>query len=370
LTISHGEHISEFYSRAQELAREIDIANLPDGNSANLLYQFLLQLRRTADPTILGITNTYWSQITIFRRNPSHFTAVKLPWELHDLFSELEASDISILSLPGMSDTNGRSSNFAIEDYSNNNITPPIPAPFAAYSGAPSRMFVDNNNSTPAIPDSYNNNNIQSMLVPIAAYGGSHPRYNNNTNNNNNSKHAGSHHKEVSVHHTRDGRRYISDNSSKIACNLCFNKHPNPWHTANNCPFKHPTHIIEKAVRERVMQHNALHGAENQDYSKNQDSPSKPHAPPTSATANRALFCDTKTNIISPSPLRHSDQSILQDTLLVDLPIDSADEIVHTDIFQVPVIPTANMGQSPSLQEDFSLDDLIFDPNHYLSYNS
>ena len=34
LTIINGEYISEFYSRAQELAREIEITNLPDGNSA------------------------------------------------------------------------------------------------------------------------------------------------------------------------------------------------------------------------------------------------------------------------------------------------------------------------------------------------
>jgi hypothetical protein len=341
LTIINGEDISEFYSRAQELAKEIEIANLPDGNSAALLHQFLFQLRRTADPTILGITSTYWIKITQFRRLPSHFTAVKLPWELHDLFSDLEASEISILSFPRTTYGTGESSNFAIEDYSNNNnIGSALPTPFAAYGGSHPR-------------NSYNNNNSN-------AYRGSH--------NNNTYKPADSVTKDVSIHQTRDGRRYISDGSSKVACNLCFNKHPNPWHTADNCPFKHPTHIIEKTVRERVMQHNALHGAENKAYTKNQDSPSKPHAPPTSATANSAILCNIEPEIISPPASAISEQTMLTDTLLNDIQFASGDEIVHTETFQVPVLPTANMGKI--LNEDFSLDELIFDPDHYLSYSN
>ena len=137
-----------------------------------------------------------------------------------------------------------------------------------------------------------------------------------------------------------------------------------------NCPFKHPTHIIENVVRKRVMQHNALHGAGNQAYSYNLDSPSKSHAPPTSATTNCAILCDTKPEIVSSVNIIQLEPPILQDTLVDDVLLDSADEIVHTEIFQVPVIPTANMGQSPSIQEDFSQDELIFYPNHYLSYSS
>ena len=161
LIIINDEHVSEFYSRAQELAREIDIANLPDGNSAALLHQFLVQLRRTIDPTLLGITNIYWTKIAPFCRNLSHLTAVKLPGELHDLYSDLEASDMSILSLPGLSDMPARSSNFAIENYSTNNISQTIHVLFAAYSGTQPRIFGDNNNFTPAIAD---NNNIQPIL--------------------------------------------------------------------------------------------------------------------------------------------------------------------------------------------------------------
>ena len=52
---------------------------------------------------------------------------------------------------------------------------------------------------------------------------------------------------------------------------------------------------------------------------------------------------------------------------------DFADEIIHTETFDVPFLPTANMGQSTSpatLREDFALDDLIFDPTQYLSYSN
>jgi len=341
LTILHGEDISEFYSRAQELAREIEIANLPDGNSAALLHQFLFELHRTADPTILSITGPYWTKITQFRRNPSHFTAVKLPWELHDLFSDLEASEISVLTLPHTQPVSGRSSNLAIEDYSNHNIGSEMPAPFAAYGGSNIRASNNNNTYKP-------HRGIQ---------------------NNNNTKPAGSVTKSVSIHHTRDGRRYVSD-VSKVACNFCFNIHPNPWHTADNCPFKHPTHIIEKAVRERVMQHNALHGAENATYTKDQDSPMKPHAPPTSATANSATLCPTGPEVISPAPITLSEQPTVSNSHFDEAQLTSDDEIVHTETFDVPILPTANMGQTPSLTEDFALDELIFDPNHYLSYSS
>ena len=242
-----------------------------------------------------------------------------------------------------MQNISGRSSNFAVEDYCNNNIGPEMPAPFATYGSSHNRTGTShNNNMSHAHRGPLNNNNINSV---------------------------GSVNKSVTIHQTRDGRHYVSD-VSKVACNLCFNKHPKPWHTADNCPFKHPTHIIEKAVRERVMQHNALHGAENKAYTKDQDSPMKPHAPPTSATANSATLCHTEPKVISSPNNYLSEQPPLHTTLLDEIPFTSDDEIVHTEIFQVPVLPTANMGQTPSLHEVFALDELIFDPNHYLSYSS
>ena len=137
LTIINGEHISEFYSRAQELAREIDIANLPDGNAAALLYHFLVALRRTNDPTILGLTNVYWSKITAFRRNPTHFTSPKLPWELHDVFNDLETSEVSILSFQSLPNSPTTSDNLAIEDYAGPGNSATLHAPFAAYGSHP-----------------------------------------------------------------------------------------------------------------------------------------------------------------------------------------------------------------------------------------
>ena len=93
----------------------------------------------------------------------------------------------------------------------------------------------------------------------------------------------------ISIHHTKGGRRFLavgnnstnnkpklrdtSTNHQMPPCKLCLNKHTNPWHSEDDCPNKHPTQIIPKHIRERVMQHNALHGAENRNYSKNQDTP-------------------------------------------------------------------------------------------------
>jgi hypothetical protein len=42
----------------------------------------------------------------------------------------------------------------------------------------------------------------------------------------------------------------------------------NPWHPTENCPYKHPTQILPVDVCKRVMQHNALHGAEKKDCTK------------------------------------------------------------------------------------------------------
>jgi hypothetical protein len=57
---------SKFYLHAQELAQEITLANLFDGNTTDLNYQFLSYLHYTRDSTILGITNPYWTSIMIF----------------------------------------------------------------------------------------------------------------------------------------------------------------------------------------------------------------------------------------------------------------------------------------------------------------
>ncbi len=63
LRLHNGKHLNEFYSHTQELAKEIHIANLPDGNTAALHYHFLSLLHHTGNSTRLGITNPYWTSI-------------------------------------------------------------------------------------------------------------------------------------------------------------------------------------------------------------------------------------------------------------------------------------------------------------------
>jgi hypothetical protein len=114
LQIIDSEYLNEFYSRTQELAREITIANLPDGNAESLNCHFLSLLHNIGDSTILGITNPYWTYIMTFHRNPSHFTITKLPWELHEVYAELDASNISMLHTP-------TATNFSNNNSPNNN---------------------------------------------------------------------------------------------------------------------------------------------------------------------------------------------------------------------------------------------------------
>lgn len=148
------------------------IANFPDGNSA-ALHCFLPLLCQTSCPTSLGIIQPYWAKITIFHCNPTHFMITKLPWDLHDLFAELEASDVSILTSHPSNSTSPFTLN---DDYdSNNNSISPIAA-FGA-----STMDVTNTSS--------NNNIISSSTSPIAALGITKFTTNNISNNNKTHQH-------------------------------------------------------------------------------------------------------------------------------------------------------------------------------------
>jgi hypothetical protein len=62
--------------------------------------------------------------------------------------------------------------------------------------------------------------------------------------------------------------------SASNKCRLCNNQHPNPWHVTENCPFKDPTFIQNKLIRENVMQHNSIYGRVNKHFSKETDIPS------------------------------------------------------------------------------------------------
>jgi len=121
------------------------------------------------------------------------------------------------------------------------------------------------------------------------------------------------------------------------------------------------------------MQHNALHGAENRNYSKNQDTPDATKTPPI-ATGHSAIT--TPTEIPPELP---SDQSASNlDTDSPQATIDDLDptlEIVNTEYFEVPFPPaTANRVTSTSDQtplfNDIDPDEIITDHLQYLSYNS
>lgn len=91
------------------------MVNLPDGNTAYLNYHFLFLLQNIGDSTILGILNPYCTSVMTFSRNPSHFTITKLPWELYEVYAELDASIISMLYAPIA--TNSLNSSIYTTDY-------------------------------------------------------------------------------------------------------------------------------------------------------------------------------------------------------------------------------------------------------------
>ncbi len=300
--------------------------------------------------------------ITTFHRNPSHSTIPKLPWELHEVYAELEASGDTILTSSITSHNNPSS---YIDDYGNTTID--HPNPIAAYGTLPRPRIPLNNNNY----HNHNSSNNNSMH---------HSTHNNSSSNNKLTHHSTTstnptsttqHNCRFTLHHTKTGKRFISESptSTHALCSLCFNKHPNPWHDTAHCPFKHTTHIIDKAIRERIMQHNALYGAENRHFTKSLDSPSagtkSPPGHQSPATANCAIT-DTSTPDI---------ELTLSHEPLPSPPLDDDElhEIINMEIFEVPVIPQANMGHTfplPNINEDFALDELIFDPTQYLSYSS
>jgi hypothetical protein len=175
------------------------------------------------------------------------------------------------------------------------------------------------------------------------------------------------------IHFTRNGQRFISNSTPGcIACEFCFNKHRSPWHPAAECPLKDITYIFDRNVRERVIQHNALHGAVNKIFSKMLDTlaHSQNLRPPT-ATANHVSFGDSPDDAPPTNAIIHvSDHNIHEDPLLQD---EALHEIFHSEHFMVSFVAQANIGHS-SLPQSFldtcALDDLLFDPEHYQTYSS
>jgi hypothetical protein len=340
LTIVPGEHLSKFYQRTMQPSTEINLSGTTDGSSTELSYKFLSLLRATGCPTIQGVTNTYRTTITKHRRDPKHFIA-PIPFTLKQVYDDLDNSEIGVLSIPSLSTS-----------FTDNND---IPSPYATYSGTRPHHRSSSSGSS--------------------------------TNPSRHKQHHGSTHPTTSIgiHRTRDGRRFItngtpSSQSSRIACDLCFNKHVNPWHSTDDCPLQHPTFILDKDIRERVMQYTALHGIEKKGFTKDQDIPRSTQGPPLHATGRRVTILeDPSTNKVTDDPLDSSSPitSTSDDTTLIQLEegthLHDGAEIIDSTYFEVPVPPIANTGHLPT--EHLQLDDiapgeLINDHQQYLTYNS
>jgi len=311
LTIITGEHLSKFYQRVLKLSTEITLSNIRNGNQALLAYHFIFLLRSIQCPTITVLLMSYWSAILKHHRNPKHITTT-LPWHYKDVYDDLITSGITTLSIPV--------------------VTSPItPTAFAAHGHHPTKHTMINKSLSPK-PTS-------SLITTIR------------------------------LHQTRDGRKFISHNNvlsstPQPTCLLCHNKPVNPWHDTTNCPHKHPTQVLPKDIRERVMQHNALHGAEKLDYTKSQDLPDKKSTPPQAASAITSVT-DSIATTLSSSPA-------LDTSTDTTTPTD-ADEIVETEYFDIPFPPAiANLATttSPNPYQDIESDAFIPDALQYLAYDS
>jgi len=320
LAIIPGEHLTKFYQRVINLSNEIMIANIQNGNMALLAYRFVSLLRSTNSPTITGLVNPYWKTITKHRRDPTHIMA-SLPWTFQEIYDDLISSDITSLTL-----TNVTSSTSIQEPFAARGLSHP-PSSIKSTSSSQSASTRSNQATT------------------------------------------------IGIHRTKDGRKFISQNNHLLGpkaplCQLCFNKHVNPWHPTENCPYKHPTQILPRDVRERVMQHNALHGAEKKDFTKTQDVQNAKHTPPQ-ATGHSATVLESSHLPIS-SDLQSSPTTSIETSLEDSSDLEPSDEIIETEYFDVPFPPaTGNAATSNALPyADIDCDSVITDHLQYLSYDS
>jgi hypothetical protein len=219
---------------------------------------------------------------------------------------------------------------------------------------------------------------IGETLLPIAARALSHLQ---NTSTSNQTSTKPSNLATIGIHCTRDGRKFISHNdkilsSKQPSCQLCFNKHASPWHAKNDCPYKHPTHIVSKDIWERVMQHNALHGAENKNYNKTQDLPTAASSP-HQATGHSATVLESSHLPFDPSTTSENSSttaSAIENPTNESTPsIDDSNEVIDTEYFDIPIVDAvanaANINPSTPYA-DIKSDAVIMDHLQYLSYES
>jgi hypothetical protein len=84
LSIIPGEHISKFYQRVIKLSTEIKLSIINNGSMALLAHHFIFLLQSVQCPTITGLLNSYWKDITKHRRDPKHLL-LPLPWTFKDI---------------------------------------------------------------------------------------------------------------------------------------------------------------------------------------------------------------------------------------------------------------------------------------------
>ncbi len=112
------------------------------------------------------------------------------------------------------------------------------------------------------------------------------------------------------------------------------------------------------------MQHNALHGAEKKDYTKEQDIPTTKSTPPQAASA-----VSTPDDKLLDSSMSSSNNTTDSSS---DLLFSTDDEIIETEYFDIPLPPpTANIASSSSPTfQDLEPDTVVTDPLQYLAYES
>jgi hypothetical protein len=144
------------------------------------------------------------------------------------------------------------------------------------------------------------------------------------------------------------------------------------------CPLKDPTYIINKNIRENIIQHNNLYGKVNKQYHKDTDLPTT-QARPTRATIQTiANSAHTSSTIPSPAitdffdPYAPSAPPLEDLHLQYDLPTppletESSSEIIQTEAFDIPIPLSANFCAT-SLTDTSTASpfvDLIFDPTSF-----
>ena len=192
--------------------------------------------------------------------DPSHITALALPWSYKDIYDLLDTSQLGLLR--------NRSGSHSSPDH--------IVEPFAAYSSTHGSTNINNTPPT------------------------------------------GHLHRTIALHTTTSGHGFLSDSATnKTLCGLCENNHTSPWHSTSMCPLRGHTFIQDKTARDKVVQYNAFHSRTQHGLTKAQDSHDSTHTtwplfaripatghrvtfdPP--ATGNRAIIQDGYPSQVSPS---------------------------------------------------------------------